>query len=71
MASINLSASEWGILKLKFQRKYNHLNDADLYLEPGEEDALIDRLAKRIHRDRAYVLFTLKKGLSDLESNRL
>ncbi len=71
MSSIHFSASDWDILKLKFQRKYNHLNEADLYYEPGEEDALIDRLAKRIHRDRNYVIFTLQKGLSDLSSNRL
>ncbi len=71
MPSIHLSESDWNILKLKLQRKYNHLNEADLYYEPGEEDALIDRLAKRIHRDRNYVLFTLRKGLADLSSNRL
>lgn len=71
MATLTITAEEWATLKLKFQRKYNHLSDEDLALEPGKEDELVARLAKRVKRDREYIIFTLKKGLLDLESNRL
>ncbi len=71
MSALTITAEEWATLKLKFKRKYRDLSDEDLALEPGKEEELIDRLAKRVNRDRDYVLFTLKKGLLDLESNRL
>ncbi len=71
MATLTMTAEEWATLKLKFTRKYNHLSDADLAFEPGKEDELVNRLAKRVNRDRDYIIFTLKKGLVDLESNRL
>jgi len=66
-----MTQQEWDILKKKVRRKYNHLSDEDLAFEPGREDELITRLATRVKRTRDYVLFTLKKGLADLESNRL
>jgi len=71
MAAIRMTQQEWDILKKKVRRKYNHLSDEDLAFEPGREDELITRLATRVKRTRDYVLFTLKKGLADLESNRL
>ncbi|SFB90922.1 hypothetical protein SAMN05421747_10240 [Parapedobacter composti] len=71
MSAIKLTPSEWEILKEKFRRKYNHLSDDDLAFEAGKEDELVSRLAKRVKRNRDYILFTLKKGLADLESNRL
>lgn len=71
MATIKLNPSEWEILKLKFKRKYNHLTEDDLGFHEGQEDELIERLARRVKRSKDYVLFTLKKGLADLESNRL
>lgn len=71
MATLTITAEEWATLKLKFKRKYNHLSDEDLAFEPGKEDELVSRLAKRVKRDRDYIVFTLKKGLADLESNRL
>jgi len=71
MAAIKITPAEWDILKLKFVRKYIHLTDEDLIFEAGKEDELIARLAKRVNRDTNYVLFTLQKGLADLESNRL
>lgn len=71
MADIKISAEEWQVLKLKVLRKYIHLSEEDLAFVPGQEDELVDRLAKRLKRNKDYVLFTLKKGLSDLESNRL
>lgn len=71
MADINMTPEEWEIAKAKFRRKYNHLSDDDLTFEPGKEDELINRLAKRVRRSTDYILFTLKKGIADLESNRL
>lgn len=71
MAAIRITPEEWEILKKKFSRKYNHLSDEDLAFEQGKEDELISRLANRVKRTRDYVLFTLKKGLADLENNRL
>lgn len=71
MKGFSLTKDEWDILKLKLLRKYNHLSEDDLAFETGQEQSLITRLAKRLKRDERYVLFTLQKGLSDLESNRL
>ncbi len=71
MADIKITPEEWEVLKEKIRRKYNHLSDDDLAFEQGKEDELISRLAKRVKRNRDYLLFTLKKGLADLESNRL
>lgn len=71
MANIKISAQEWEVLKIKFLRKYNHLSDEDLQYTVGQEQELVERLAKRVNRTNDYILFTLKKGLSNLESNRL
>lgn len=71
MAAIKITPEEWEIAKAKFRRKYNHLSDEDLSFEPGKEDELISRLAKRVRRSPDYVLFTLKKGIADITSNRL
>ncbi len=71
MSTIKITPDEWEILKIKFKRKYNHLTDEDLAFSKGKEDELVNRLAARVRRNRDYVLFTLKKGLADLESNRL
>lgn len=71
MSAIKISLSEWAVLKEKFKRKYNHLTDEDLFFHEGKEDELVERLASRVRRDKGYILFTLKKGLADLESNRL
>lgn len=71
MAGIKMTPEEWEVAKAKLLRKYNHLSDEDLAFEPGKEDELISRLAKRVRRSRDYIVFTLKKGIADLESNRL
>lgn len=71
MAEISISNTEWQRLKLKVQRKYNHLTDDDLAFESGKEDELIDRLMDRLKRDRKYIVFTLKKGLVNIDNNRL
>ncbi|HMR17883.1 MAG TPA: hypothetical protein PKA53_01170 [Sphingobacterium sp.] len=71
MVTFKITDTEWEVLKLKLQRKYNHLTDEDLQYKEGEEDQLIDGLAKRLGRNRDYVIFTLSKQLADLSSNRL
>lgn len=71
MSALKITNAEWEVLKLKFLRKYRTLSEADLAYQEGQEDELIDRLAKRVKRDREYIIFTLAKGLEDLESNRL
>lgn len=71
MAEISISNKDWDRLKLKVKRKYNHLTDDDLVYEAGQEEALISRLMDRLKRNREYVVFTLKKGLVNIETNRL
>lgn len=71
MAEISISNSDWDRLKLKVKRKYNNLNDEDLAYQEGQEEELITRLMSRIKRSREYVVFTLKKGMVHLETNRL
>jgi hypothetical protein len=71
MAEISISNSEWDRLKLKLKRKYNNLSDDDILYQQGNEEELIVRLMGRLKRKREYVVFTLKKGLEFLETNRL
>ena len=71
MEDLSINAEQWDTLKLKLLRKYIHLSDEDLAFQPGQEVELIRRLAKRLNRNETYVTFTLKKGLSNLKSNRL
>lgn len=71
MAEISISNSDWNRLKLKVKRKYSHLNEGDLAYQEGQEEELITRLMDRIKRKREYVIFTLKKGLVNIDTNRL
>ncbi|MES2875682.1 MAG: hypothetical protein V4708_18295 [Bacteroidota bacterium] len=71
MAEISISNSDWERLKLKVKRKYNHLSEEDLAYQEGQEEELITRLMTRIKRNREYVVFTLKKGMVHLDTNRL
>ena len=71
MAEISISNSEWDRLKLKVQRKYIHLTENDLAYEEGQEEELITRLMNRVKRNREYIIFTLRKGLISIDTNRL
>jgi hypothetical protein len=71
MAEITIAIKDWDRLKIKLKRKYNHLTDDDLIFAPGKEDDLINHLQERLHRNREYVVFTLKKGLVNIDNNRL
>jgi hypothetical protein len=71
MAELTISTQDWARLKIKLQRKYNHLSEEDLSFQAGEEEKLIARLQERLKRKREYVVFTLLKGLLNIENNRL
>ena len=71
MAEISISNKDWARVKIKLQRKYNHLTDEELQYNEGQEDDLISRIMELVNRDRKYVVFTLKKALANIDNNRL
>ena len=71
MAEISISNKDWQRVKIKLQRKYNHLTDEQLQYQEGQEDNLITRVMALVNRDRRYVVFTLKKALVNIDNNRL
>lgn len=71
MAEISITNKEWERVKIKVQRKYNHLTDEQLKYTEGQEDALISNLMTLVNRKREYVVFTLKKALVNIDNNRL
>jgi len=71
MAEITISTTDWERLKLKVRRKYRELSEEDLTYQTGGEEELIQRLMTRLKRNREYVVFTLKKGLVNIDNNRL
>lgn len=71
MAEITISTADWERLKLKVRRKYRELSEEDLTYQTGGEEELIQRLMTRLKRNREYVVFTLKKGLVNIDNNRL
>lgn len=68
---LKITTFDWITAKEKIKRKYNHLSDADLIFEENQEEKLINHLMVLLRRDREYVLFTLAKSLSNIESNRV
>lgn len=71
MAEISISNQEWPRVKIKIQRKYNHLTDEQLQYSEGQEETLINKLMQLVNRNREYVVFTLKKALVNIDNNRL
>jgi len=71
MAEISITNKDWQRVKIKLQRKYNHLTDEQLQYNEGQEDSLISKLMELVKRDRKYILFTLKKALVNIDNNRL
>ena len=71
MAEITISNKDWERVKIKLQRKYNHLTDAELQYNEGQEESLINKVMELVNRDRKYVVFTLKKALVNIDNNRL
>ncbi|WP_158825730.1 hypothetical protein [Mucilaginibacter lacusdianchii] len=71
MTEITINNKDWERVKIKLQRKYRELTNEDLQYAEGQEDTLIDHLAKLVNRDRNYIIFTLKKALVNIDNNRL
>ena len=71
MASFTLTPETWERVKIKFLRKYRDLAAADLTFSIGQEDQLVQQLAKLVNRNNAYVEFTILKALADPNGNRL
>ena len=71
MAEISITNKDWERVKIKIQRKYNHLTDEQLKYSEGQEESLITKLMDLVNRDRNYVVFTLKKALVNIDNNRL
>src|ERR1700759_3730913 len=71
MAEISISNKDWQRVKIKLQRKYNHLTDEQLQYSEGQEESLINKVMGLVNRDRKYVVFTLKKALVNIDNNRL
>jgi hypothetical protein len=71
MAEVTISSKDWERVKIKLQRKYNHLTDEELQYNEGQEDDLISKIMEMVNRDRKYVVFTLKKALVNIDNNRL
>jgi len=71
MAEISISNKDWQRVKIKIQRKYNHLTDEQLQYTEGQEESLIGNLMHLVNRDRRYVVFTLQKALVNIDNNRL
>jgi hypothetical protein len=71
MAEISITNKDWERVKIKIQRKYNHLTDEQLKYSEGQEESLITKLMDLVNRDRNYVVFTLKKALVNIDTNRL
>ena len=51
---LHLEAS-WADTKEKLKEVNADLTDDDLQFEPGQEDALLERLSKKMNRDVAHV----------------
>jgi hypothetical protein len=71
MAEVTISNKDWERVKIKLQRKYNHLTDQQLNYAEGQEEALINTIMQLVNRKREYVVFTLKKALVNIDNNRL
>lgn len=68
MAEISITDKDWKRVKIKLQRKYNHLTDDQLQYTEGDEDSLISKLMELVKRDRNYIIFTLKKALVNIDN---
>jgi len=71
MAEVTISNKDWERVKIKLQRKYNHLTDQQLSYNEGQEEALINTVMQLVNRKREYVVFTLQKALANMDNNRL
>jgi len=71
MAEVVIPQANWERIQIKIRRKYRELSDKDLSYTQGQENELILRLMNRLHQDRDYVVFMLRKMQVNLDTNRL
>jgi len=71
MAEIVIPEKNWERIRIKIQRKYNHLRDEDLGFKQGEENELIERLQILTKQNRDYIVFMLRKMQHNLDTNLL
>lgn len=53
---------DWVIQSKQMQRQFVILTDADVKLEKGKENELIDRIISRLHKKRREVVAMIRKG---------
>ena len=53
---------DWAIQSKQMQRQFVILTDADVKLEKGKENELIDRIISRLHKKRREVVAMIRKG---------
>jgi hypothetical protein len=53
---------DWAIQSKQMQRQFIILTDADMKLEKGKENELIDRIISRLHKKRREVVAMIRKG---------
>jgi|GEM_PF-245863 len=53
---------DWATQSKQMQRKFVILTDADMMLEKGKENELIDRIIFRLHKKRREVVAMIRKG---------
>jgi hypothetical protein len=53
---------DWAIQSKQMQRQFVILTDADMKLEKGKENELIDRIISRLHKKRREVVAMIRKG---------
>jgi hypothetical protein len=53
---------DWAIQSKQMQRQFVILTDADMKLEKGKENELIDRIISRLHKKRKEVVAMIRKG---------
>ncbi len=71
MAEIVIPDKNWDRIKIKIQRKYNHLREEDLQYSQGGENELILKLQDLTHQNRDYIVFMLRKMQHNLDTNLL
>lgn len=71
MAEIVIPEKNWERIKIKIQRKYNHLRDEDLIYFSGGENEMILKLQVLLKQNRNYIVFMLRKMQYNLDTNLL
>lgn len=71
MTEIVIPEKNWERIRIKIQRKYNHLSAEDLSFQSGQENELIEKLQRLTFQNRDYIVFMLRKMQHNLDTNLL